>query len=165
MSVQFASFSSGGRRWAIALLQIREILRELPVAPMPLSQEHVCGLANLRGQIVTVVDFARAVGLPPLTGTPHLLILRNDAQLDKLRHRGDDLARVGPDLLGLLVNDVGEVLSAEPEDLLAPSSDEATFGVKAVLQRDDELVLVPALDQLIARLGTPTSQDLVATTR
>ena len=44
-----------------------EILPDHDVQPVPWAQEWVRGIANVRGEIYTVVDFASYLGLPPVT--------------------------------------------------------------------------------------------------
>ena len=50
-----------------------------PVLPLPLSREWVVGMVNIRGEVHTVIDFARFIGRPAAASTgANLLLLSND---------------------------------------------------------------------------------------
>lgn len=53
----------GGVRMLFDLSQVSEIVSSLPVTPVPLTQPWYTGLANIRGNLVGVVDIARYMGL------------------------------------------------------------------------------------------------------
>ena len=55
----------GEHRFGVAIERIREIIPARPYTPLPGSGPHVCGLINLRGRIVTVVDLGARLKLPP----------------------------------------------------------------------------------------------------
>lgn len=49
----------GGRYCLLALTQIGEIVVPQPLAPVPLTRDWYLGLANIRGNLTGVIDFAR----------------------------------------------------------------------------------------------------------
>ncbi len=53
-----------GRRVAIDSDQVESVVDLGPVTPVPRAAPHVCGLAALRSRVVTVIEPARALGLP-----------------------------------------------------------------------------------------------------
>ena len=52
----------GGRRCLLDLTQVGEIVPFQPVTAVPLAQDWYLGLANIRGNLVGVVDLARFMG-------------------------------------------------------------------------------------------------------
>lgn len=52
----------GGLRYLLDLLEAGEIVPVPPLAPVPLTQPWYLGLANVRGNLVGVVDLARYLG-------------------------------------------------------------------------------------------------------
>lgn len=68
-------FESAGRRWLIELPAAGEVLPLPPITPVPLTQAWLLGLANVHGELVGVVDFARFCGAAPtpLSATCRLL--------------------------------------------------------------------------------------------
>lgn len=61
---QYCSFHLADRLYGLPILGIQEILRHLEVTPVPTAPAYVDGLINLRGQIATVVDLRKRLGLP-----------------------------------------------------------------------------------------------------
>ena len=69
----------GGERWLIRLADAAEVVAVPPLAAVPLTQPWFLGLANIRGNLYTVVDFAGFLGreavVPHGTGGQSRLIL------------------------------------------------------------------------------------------
>ncbi|MEX6504031.1 chemotaxis protein CheW [Pseudomonas zhanjiangensis] len=61
-------FWLAGQPLAVALAQVVRVLPALHCTPLPGAPETICGLVNLRGQLLPVVDLARRFGwnAPPL---------------------------------------------------------------------------------------------------
>src|SRR5690349_7847733 len=69
-------FVVGEHRFAVPVARIREIIPARPYTPLPGSGGHVCGLINLRGRIVTVVDLGARLHLPPASHSPeHSIVI------------------------------------------------------------------------------------------
>jgi purine-binding chemotaxis protein CheW len=95
-------FVVGEHRFGVPIDRIREIIPARPYTPLPGSGAHVCGLINLRGRIVTVVDLGARLNLPPAAGNPdHSIVI--------VEHRGK--------LVGMAVEQVARIASVDPESL------------------------------------------------
>jgi chemotaxis signal transduction protein len=68
-------FRCADQRFAFPVGQIREILEARPLARLPGCGPEVCGLANLRGRIVTVFDFGASLSLRPSVEQPEYKVL------------------------------------------------------------------------------------------
>ena len=70
-------FQCGGENWLIALPEAGEILPPPALSAVPLTQPWYRGLANVRGTLYGVIDFARFNGQPPTVaaGRARLLLL------------------------------------------------------------------------------------------
>ena len=95
-------FLAGGHQFGIAVSRIREIIPARAYTPLPGTGAHVCGLINLRGRIVTVVDLAARLGLPPAAVNPEHSIV---------------IAEHGDRLLGMAVEDVARIVTVDLETL------------------------------------------------
>jgi purine-binding chemotaxis protein CheW len=63
-STRHVLFRAAGRRFALPLAEVREVvLPPRSFVRVPRAPAEVRGVMNLRGRVVTVVDFARLVGL------------------------------------------------------------------------------------------------------
>jgi len=102
------SFEAGGTHWLVRLESAGEVLVAPEIARVPLTQPWFLGVANVRGVLFGVTDFAAFLGAPLaargienrllLIGQPHginaaLLVtrltgLRNLGQFERARERG-----------------------------------------------------------------------------
>lgn len=120
---QFTTFTLDGRLFGLDILVVREINRILDLTPVPKADCHVRGLINLRGQIVTILDLAVRLGMPyrELQPSSHNIILKTDQDLAPQRALGDTHLATCADQVGLLVDDIGDVVEAD-EGLIEPPS-------------------------------------------
>lgn len=56
--------ASGGSYWLLDLQEAGEIVHMGPITRVPLTRDWYAGLTNIRGNLVSVIDFARFLGLP-----------------------------------------------------------------------------------------------------
>ncbi|GAA4116008.1 chemotaxis protein CheW [Nocardioides fonticola] len=101
---QFCTFWVDGLFFGLDVEYVQEVLRYQQMTVVPCAPESVFGLINLRGQIVTALDLRCRLGLPP----------REEGVLPMnviVRSRGE--------VISLLVDDIGEVIDADIEQLQA----------------------------------------------
>lgn len=65
--VELCAFRVGDEEYVIDIRRIREIVQPLPVTQVPRAPEWMEGVANLRGEVIPVLDVRRRLGLPPRT--------------------------------------------------------------------------------------------------
>ncbi|HET6802550.1 MAG: chemotaxis protein CheW [Betaproteobacteria bacterium] len=56
--------ASGSERWLIRLADAGEVIAVPPIVPVPLTQAWFLGLANIRGNLFSVIDFPAFLGHP-----------------------------------------------------------------------------------------------------
>ena len=67
-----------GERWLIRLSDADEVIAVPPIVPVPLTQRWFLGLANIRGNLFSVIDFPAFLGREPVVqGALARLILLN----------------------------------------------------------------------------------------
>jgi len=110
---QYSTFRLGDRLFGLDLMVIREINRILDITPVPHAREYIRGFINLRGQIVTILDLAVRLGLPPqdIGEESHNIILKTNAELASARLGGQHATST--DLVGFLVDAIGDVVEAD----------------------------------------------------
>jgi purine-binding chemotaxis protein CheW len=69
------AFEVGGTVFACDMESFREIVPTQRTTRLPGASETVCGLINLRGTIVTVIDGGVVLGRPPCARTNGLILL------------------------------------------------------------------------------------------
>ncbi len=102
---RFCTFYLDGLCFGIAVERVQEAIFSPTVTPVPLAPRAVAGLTNLRGQIVTVIDLPRCLGLEARSAvtSPAMVVVRSENFP-----------------MGLLVDELGEVVGA-PEHLCEAS--------------------------------------------
>lgn len=135
----WCTFTVGGRHCAVDVTRVQEVLRPLPVTPLPLAPPAVRGLVNLRGHIVPVVDLRIVLGLPagPAAAAGGHIIVHD-----------------GETPVALLVDAIGDVRRAEGAGLVpVPHTLEGPAGelVAGALPLPDELLLALDLDRTLDR--------------
>ncbi len=139
---QYLSFTLAGNDYAVAILQVKEILQYEAVTPVPSVPRSIRGVINLRGAVVPVVDLAVKFGLPGTPVTKRTCIVIVEAALE-----GECT------VLGLVVDVVREVLELGPQDVEPPPS----FGTRVRVdylvgmgKAGKEFVLLLDLDRVVS---------------
>jgi purine-binding chemotaxis protein CheW len=129
---ELASCSVGGHRFGLEVAQVQEVTRGGNLTRLPLGPTAVCGLLNLRGHVVAVIDLriCLELGERPAGATPVHVILKTDGAA-----------------VSLLVDEVGEVLVVDEDNFVLPAGTmrgRARDLIRCVYKLDDGLLL--ALD-------------------
>lgn len=66
---QLVVFKIANEEFGVNIHQVREIVRLVPITPIPRSPDFIEGVVNLRGQILAVIDLAKRLDLPPRART------------------------------------------------------------------------------------------------
>jgi purine-binding chemotaxis protein CheW len=61
---EWLSFLLGGEEYALAIGQVREVLKARAVTEVPRAPEDVLGVIIVRGEVIAVFDLRRRLGLP-----------------------------------------------------------------------------------------------------
>jgi purine-binding chemotaxis protein CheW len=101
---QYCGFKVGGDHFAIPVLDVQEVIKYQSVTPIPLSQEYVKGLINLRGQIVTLISLRKLFGYEENNSTSYMNIIV----------RGKD------GLYSLVVDEVTDIIDVSSEEIESP---------------------------------------------
>lgn len=153
-SRRYTSFRLGDGTFGIDILLVGEVIRNPEITPVDLGPDYVAGLLNLRGQIVTIIDLRTRLGLPPLPpgSSPRCLILKTTHGLAAQRQRVEIDDATCVDMVGLLVDDMRDVVTIA-DDELEPAPNfgalDARF-VAGVAKLDDRLLVTLATRTLLA---------------
>ena len=113
------TFCLGEDLFALDIATVHEIIQPVPLTPVPLMPEFLCGMMNLRGAVVPVVDLRTRFGHPRGAASKKACIVVFDAV-----QRGE------PTRIGLMVDAVSEVVELDAAALQPPPD----FG--SAVQRD-----------------------------
>ena len=128
---QFLEFQAGGRSYACNLLWVKEILNNPTTTDVRQSPFYVGGVVHLRGQILTALDLEARLGHPKSAGasSARCIVFRTAAEFARLPVTPEGSEAADPDLVGILVDEVADILSVEESILPAPP--ESLSGIDA----------------------------------
>ena len=132
---QYCCFHIGDGLYGIDALRVQEVVQARPTTPTPLAPPAVVGLMNLRGQIVTVLDVRKRLGIEPRPSAPTAIVV----------------VQTSDGAVGLLVDEIGDVADVAIEQMEPPPD---TF-------RGNARSLVVAACKLPARLLVTLDVDKV----
>lgn len=116
--IQIVNFTIGEVNYGVPVEQVREVRDMQTVTPVPGSPAFVEGVTNLRGQIITVMDLRKRLGLPTKDGTGEKILIID----------------LGKHAIGVVVDSVTEVSTIRGNDIeknseVTSSLDESIIGV------------------------------------
>lgn len=134
MILQLLLIELHGALYAVDSARVREIVPPQPTTRLPGAPEHIRGLMNLRGQLVTVLDLSlRITGHQVRNGEGSTIVVQLDERA-----------------LGLAVDDVRDVQSLEVTGSEGLAHDQSVQGIVRGMGRlDEEVVLLIDLDELV----------------
>lgn len=101
--LQLVVFRVREEEFGLEISTVLEISRWLPITHLPEAPGGIDGVVNLRGRVIPVVDMAKQFGLAPhVTRCPTARIV---------------VVEAGEDTMGLLVDEVPEVLRISEQDV------------------------------------------------
>lgn len=135
---QFATFFVGDLLLGVDIRLVQEINRQLDITPVPNAPSHVRGVINLRGEVATVIDLRRVLGLPPAEET---------------RDTRNLIVHSQEEAIGLLVDKISDILTLRPEDVASPPSnikgiDSRYF--RGVHNRGSQIVVLLDVEQVLS---------------
>jgi purine-binding chemotaxis protein CheW len=152
--MQLVSFRLQEQLLGLEILLVREINRQMESTSVQLASTHIIGLANLRGQIVTIFDLAKRLGMPAGEATEcHNIVLKTNGELAPVRAREEreDLVSCA-DPTGLRVDAIGDIIEVKASQLEPTPANlsgvDSRF-LSGVVTLDQELMLILDLQELL----------------
>lgn len=125
-------------RYAVEIRRVREIVRPLPLIPLPHAPPAVIGVADHRGEVIPVLDVRRRLGLSPGAGG---------------RRTKWVLVSLATRAVALVVDAVTEVFAASEQDrreVPTTGIGDAARGISACFGHRGSLVFVLDVDRIAA---------------
>lgn len=128
-------FTLKDEEFAIEIENVVEVLRVQKVFPMPELPEFLQGVINVRGIIIPVLDMRKRLGLP--SSERAMIIVLN----------------FGRDRLGLIVDNVKEIIEVDKEEISASPEFLKRFRtgyLRAFAKKGDRVIMILNLDTLLS---------------
>ena len=136
--VQLASFFVGGEEFVVDILELREIVRPLPVTKVPSADHFIEGAINLRGEVIPIVNMRKRFGMPPRPADKENRIVN---------------MMVDGTVLGLVVDSIGKVRrirmsQVEPAPAVVASVDSKY--IKGIVNLDGTILIALNVAELFS---------------
>jgi purine-binding chemotaxis protein CheW len=130
MSHRFLEFSLGNEKFALPLLEVKEVIPAPETTPIPKSPDYFTGIMNLRGQVITVLDLRKKVGLKKNESShEESAIILNISDLN----------------IGVIVDSINRVINANDDCIKEVQQEDGMKkrnGVKSIIQFENEMILL-----------------------
>lgn len=134
---ELVSFRAGDQEYCVDIMGVREIRGWTPATTLPQSPSYVCGVINLRGAVLPIVDFNCRLGREPAKPSARHVII---------------VTHIGARVVGLLVDAVSDILTVT-DDMIQPPPDVACDTVKSfvrgILAIDGRMISLISLDRIL----------------
>lgn len=136
--VELATFYVGDALCGMDILKVQEINKLMQMTKVPQAPDYVLGILNLRGQIVTILDLGRKLGLGQtnITDDPRNIIVNSSGS-----H------------VGMLVRKISDVVTADMDKIeLAPANMSGIQGefFTGVYKTDDNLIGILDVEKVLS---------------
>lgn len=126
---RFLSFSIGREEFAMPLLDVREVIAMPEVTPLPFTPNHFLGIMNLRGQVISVIDFRIKI-CAKAERTPETALI---------------ISSIGDVCIGVVVDSINQVISVEDSEISEKPEIQSTKSSDYILKIcrvDEKLILL-----------------------
>ncbi|WP_186648281.1 chemotaxis protein CheW [Fluviispira vulneris] len=125
---RYLCFSLGYERFAIPLLQVREVIGVPEFTRIPYAPKYFCGIMNLRGKVISVIDLREKLNIQSRGKEENCVIVCN---LDHI-------------LMGALVDSIDFVANIKKEEILEKPETQTTVRtdfIKGLYNYKHELIV------------------------
>ena len=139
---QYLTFKLSEEVFGVDVAQVREILDFIKITKVPQTPDFMCGVINLRGSVVPVVDMRLKFGMEKTETTVNTCIVVVEVNLE-----GENT------VLGALVDSVQEVFELGPSEIEpAPriGTKLKTDFIKGMGKRDDKFIILLDIDKVFS---------------
>lgn len=129
MKDKYLTFMVGSENYAVPIKYVIEIMRVLPVTPMPDFPSYFEGITNLRGRIIPIMNIRKRLGMEVIDYTDttcFMILMVNDKPY------------------GLVVDSISEVVNITDADITPPPLESGTVSsyILGIAKVKEEIRLV-----------------------
>ncbi len=133
-------FHLGGRqRFGINVFKVQEVIQFPKLTRIPNAHPVVCGIANMRGRTISVMDLAAAVGRSPITNLEDSYVI---------------ITEYNRKVQGFVVSAVDRIVNMNWEEILPPPKGAGNRSyLTAVTRVDDELIEIIDVEKVLSEVA------------
>ena len=141
---QYLTFRLAQEEYGVEILKVQEIKGYSAITPIPNTPSYLKGVMNLRGTIVPVVDLRSKFAMEEAEYNQFTVII---------------VAKVGPKVMGLIVDAVSDVLNIPTADVQATPDFGAEVDaryINGMAKAGDKLVVLLDIDRVMNAVDDPS---------
>ncbi len=146
---QFVTFYVNENFFGIDIRVVNEVNPNVNIISVPLSDPHITGLVNIRGQVVLVMDIKTIFNNKKsvITDKSHIIILKTKDELSRSMNLNGDFQfeKYSDKLCAALVDMIGEVVAVSDDEIAEPTRYTGQFDrkfISGVVQLKDKLLII-----------------------
>ena len=136
---QIVSFRLANEEYGVDIMLAQEIIMPGQITRVPEVPEFICGLINLRGNVIPVVDLRKRFALEANDYDEHTRII---------------VVNVGSKTVGVVVDAVTEVLRVNAEQIEPPPSSVSGMDheyIRGLVKLEDRLLILLNIEKILSR--------------
>lgn len=141
---------NGRQRFGINVFKVKEVLQCPALTALPQRHPVIKGVANIRGQTISIIDLSKAMGSRPTEQTENCFAI---------------ISEYNRSVQGFLVNSVERIINVNWESILPPPKGAGRFNyMTAVTEIDGELVEILDVEKILDEISpanTKVNADIV----
>lgn len=138
---------NGRQRFGINVFKVKEVLQCPRLSSLPQRHPVIRGVANIRGQTISIIDLSKAMGGRPIEQTDTSFAI---------------ISEYNRSVQGFLVNSVERIVNVNWESILPPPKGAGRFNyMTAVTEIDGELVEILDVEKILDEIS-PASTEVNA---
>jgi len=141
LSGKYLTFKLSNETYGIEILKVQEIIGLMSITSIPRTPDFVRGVINLRGKVIPVVELRKKFNMETVEDTDHTCIIVVQV-----------MGTEGPITMGILVDEVSEVVDITENQLEPPPSfgtNVDTAFILAMGKLRDTVVILLDIDKVL----------------
>ncbi len=131
--IEAAVFQIANEEFALGIEDVQEIIRYTDITPIPEAPQFVDGVINLRGIVIPILSLPQRLGFEKKIDSKSKILI----------------CVIADEKIGLLVDDVNEIMFIEDQYISKNSSDDALFSDVITLDEGKRVILKIKISNLI----------------
>lgn len=138
-TMQIVGFRLANEEYGVEIVRAQEIIMPGQITRMPEVPDFICGLINLRGHVIPIVDLRKRLGLEAKAYDEHTRII---------------VVNVQKRIIGMVVDAVTEVLRIGADQVESPPSSIAGIDhdyVRGLVKLQEKLLILLNIENVLSR--------------
>jgi purine-binding chemotaxis protein CheW len=149
---QYLTFVLDAEDFALEIMKVKEVLDYINITRVPRMPGYLCGVINLRGNVVPVIDLRLKLGMTKIKRTVDTCIVIMEIHID-----GEQVQ------MGALTDAVKGVIELESKDIVsAPKLGTRlnTEFIRGMGKQDDQFIIILDIDRVLSADDISALQDV-----